>query len=124
MGGSKNFFISPQNCKTESAKFHEILTSVWGESKNFFIPHPQKIVCVWVGGLKTGTGIFLLHFQNSASRVIDVGPFTVFPTTFLRFTIATIFLFRAPLVAKIGKKSNGHLHWDAVEAWCNNFDQI
>ena len=22
------------------------------------------------------------------------------------------------------KRSNGHLHWDAVEAWCNNFDQM
>ena len=22
------------------------------------------------------------------------------------------------------KRSNGHLHWGAVEAWCNNFDQI
>ena len=58
------------------------------------------------------------------------------PITFLRFTIhapyliggikimATAFLFRVPLVAKIGKRSNGHLHWDAMEAWCNNFDQI
>ena len=40
---------------------------------------------------------------------------TIMPTTFL---------FRVPLVAKIGKRSNGCLHWDAVEAWCNNFDQI
>ena len=36
----------------------------------------------------------------------------------------TTFLFRVPLVAKIGKRSNGCLHWDAVEARCNNFDQI
>ena len=33
-------------------------------------------------------------------------------------------LITVPLVAKIGKRSNGRLHWDAVEAWCNNFDQI
>ena len=46
-----------------------------------------------------------------------------FPTAFLKI-MATAFLFRAPLVAKIGKRSNGHLHWDAVEAWCSNFDQI
>ena len=33
-------------------------------------------------------------------------------------------LITVPLVAKIGKRSNGHLHWDAVEAWWKNFDQI
>ena len=43
---------------------------------------------------------------------------------FLRFTIATAFLFRVPLVAKIGKRSNGHFHLDAVEAGYNNLDQI
>ena len=49
--GSKNFFIPSQNCKTESAKFHEILTSVcFGGSKNFFIP--PKIVSVCLGGSK------------------------------------------------------------------------
>ena len=32
-------------------------------------------------------------------------------------------LIRVPLVAKIGKRSDGR-HTDAVEAWCNNFDQI
>ena len=30
-GRSKNIFYNPPKyCKTESAKFHEILTSVWG----------------------------------------------------------------------------------------------
>ena len=33
-------------------------------------------------------------------------------------------LITVPLLTKIGKRSNVHLHWDAVEAWCNNFDQI
>ena len=42
----------------------------------------------------------------------------------LPIILPTTYLFRAPLVAKIGKRSNGHLHWDAVEAWCNNFDQM
>ena len=116
--GLKTFCTpSPKICKTESAKFHEILTSVWGESKNFYTP-PK-----FVWGSKTETGKFLLIFKTP-SRVIDVSPFMVFPTTFLRFTIATAFLFRVPLVAKTGKGSNGCLHWDAVEAWCNNFNQI
>ena len=68
-GGSKNVFIPPQNCKTESAKFHEILTSVCvGGSKNFFIPPKIVSVCVFGGGgLKTETGKFLLHFQISKS---------------------------------------------------------
>ena len=82
-GGSKNFFILPQNCKTESAKFHEILTTVgvgrglktflyppeivsvyvFGESKNFFIPlqncktesakFHEILTSVCVGGCKT-----------------------------------------------------------------------
>ena len=67
-GGSKNLFIPPQNCKTESAKFHEILTSVCvGRGLKTFL-YPPKIVsvCVW-GGLKTETGKLLLHFQNSKS---------------------------------------------------------
>ena len=64
-GGSKKLFIPPKNCKTESAKFHEILTSVWRGSKKFFTP--PKIVSVCGGGLKTETGKFLLHFQNSKS---------------------------------------------------------
>ena len=38
-----------------------------GGSKNFFIPPPKLLVCVWGGGLKTETGKFLLHFQNSKS---------------------------------------------------------
>ena len=52
--------------KTESAKFHEILTSVcvWGGSKTFL--YPPQIVSVG-GGLKTETGKFLLHFQSSKS---------------------------------------------------------
>ena len=67
-GGSKNFlYPPPPNCKTESGKFHEILTSVCGGSKNFFIPPKIVSVCVEGGGLKTETGKFLLHFQNSKS---------------------------------------------------------
>ena len=63
-GGLKTF-LYPQNCKTESGKFHEILTSVCvGVSKNFL--YPPQIVSVW-GVLKTETGKFLLHFQNSKS---------------------------------------------------------
>ena len=66
-GGSKNFFYTtPKNCKTESAKFHEILTSVCGGSKNFLYPPQKLLVCVG-RGLKTETGKFLLHFQNSKS---------------------------------------------------------
>ena len=38
--------------------------------------------------------------------------------------MATAVLITVSLVAKIGKRSNGRLHWDTVEAWCNNFDQI
>ena len=59
--GSKNFFIPPQSCKTEGAKFHEILTSVCvlGGLKTFLYPVPKLLVCVCVcvcvclGGLKT-----------------------------------------------------------------------
>ena len=52
--------------KTETGKLHEILTSVCGGSKNFFIPPQKLLVCVG-GGLKIETGKFLLHFQNSKS---------------------------------------------------------
>ena len=68
-GGSKNFLYPPKTVsvwgglKTESTKFHEILTSVCGGSKNFYIPPKIVSVCVG-GGLKTATGKFLLHFQN------------------------------------------------------------
>ena len=50
MGGLK-LFIPPQNCKIESAKFHEILTSVCvgGCLKTFL--YPQKLL-VCMGGLK------------------------------------------------------------------------
>ena len=62
LGGLKTF-LYPPNIKTESGKFHEILTSVCvGGSNNFFIP-PKLLV----GGSKTETGKFLLHFQNSKS---------------------------------------------------------
>ena len=69
MGGLKTFYTLPQNCKTESAKFHEIVTSVCvgGGLKTFLYP-PKLLVCVFFeGGLKTETGKFLLHFQNSKS---------------------------------------------------------
>ena len=63
-GGGLKTFYTPQNCKTESGKFHERLTSVCvGDLKTFYTP--PKIVSVCVGGLKTETGKFLLHFQNS-----------------------------------------------------------
>ena len=44
VGGSKNIFYTPQNCKTESAKFHEILTSVCvGGSKKVYTPKIVKL---------------------------------------------------------------------------------
>ena len=44
VGGSKNIFYTPQNCKTESAKFHEILTSVCVEgSKKLYTPQIVKL---------------------------------------------------------------------------------
>ena len=50
LGGLKLFY-TPQNCQTESAKFHEILTSVCVEgSKTFYIP-PKLLVCVFLGGV-------------------------------------------------------------------------
>ena len=42
------------------------------------------------GGLKTET--IFATFSKLPSQGIDVGPFMVFPTTFLMFTIATTFL--------------------------------
>ena len=40
-GGSKTF-LYPQNCQTESAKFHEILTSVCVEGSENFLYPPQN----------------------------------------------------------------------------------
>ena len=66
--GSKNFFLYPPKflvcvwgvgggLKTETGKFHERLTSVWGGLKTFLYP-PQNFG-VWGGeGLKTETGKF------------------------------------------------------------------
>ena len=44
--------------KTESGKFHEILTSVCGGSKDFLYPPKIVSVCVWEGGLKTQSAKF------------------------------------------------------------------
>ena len=64
LGGLKTLFIPPQNCRTESAKFHEILTSVCvGGLKTFLYP-PKLLVCVFGEGLKTETGKFLLYFAT------------------------------------------------------------
>ena len=78
--GSKNFYTPPKllvcvwgGLKTESSKFHEILTSVCGGSKTFLYPSKKLLVCVWgsknflyppkivsvcVGGLKTESSKF------------------------------------------------------------------
>ena len=48
----KCYIVMVQGLKTESGKFHEILTSVCvGGSKNFFIPPVENCYCVW--GSKT-----------------------------------------------------------------------
>ena len=91
-----------------------------GGSKNFI---PPKIVSVCGGGLKTETG--KLHEILTSVCGGGLKPFLFLPHSFgLPIIMPTACLFRAPLVAKIGKRSNGRLHWDAVEAWCNNFDQM
>ena len=70
MGGLKLFYTPPKllvcvgGLKTESGKFHEIITSVWGGLKTLYPPPEKLLVYVWGGGLKTETGKFLLHFQN------------------------------------------------------------
>ena len=57
--------------KTETGKFHEISTVFFllhehlQRKSTFFYTPPEKNFSVWGGGLKSETGKFLLHFQNS-----------------------------------------------------------
>ena len=59
--------------KTDTGKFHEILTVFFLllhehlQRKSTFFYTPPNIFSVCVGGLKTETGKFLLHFQNPKS---------------------------------------------------------
>ena len=70
--GSKIFFILPQNCKTESAKFHEILTTVGvGRGLKTFL-YPPEIVSVYVFGESKNFSILLQNFKTESAKFHEI----------------------------------------------------